>query len=224
MRWLNPQSGERILDIGCGDGTYNYRIALHGAHVYGFDFSQRQLTHAATYHKTPATGFFCADATHLPVQAEQFDTVMSLCVFEHLPNDRETLKEVWRVLRPDGRVLLTLDSLSIDSVDEEWRAVHRKRHAVRQFYTHQSIGTLLQECGFNLKRHRYLVSSRVDFVLIKLSYAMERMNPVIALIGRTCLVTFGRAISAVMNLFAPKDQGWTLLVEATKQASIPHSP
>ena len=112
----------------------------------------------------------------------------------------------------------------MDSVDEAWRAEHRKRHAVRQFYTHESIGALLQACGFNLERHRYLVRSKLDFVLIKLSYATEHMNPAIALITRAWLITFGRAISAVMNLFAPKDRGWTLLVEATKQASIPHSP
>ena len=123
LRWLRPKTGERILDIGCGEGTYNYRIALRGAQVFGFDLNQHQLRRAAAYHKTPSTGYFCADASAFPLRSGQFDTVISLCVFEHLPNDRKTLQEMWRVLRPDGRILLTLDSLSLDG---NWRGVaHR---------------------------------------------------------------------------------------------------
>jgi len=218
LRWLRPRSGERILDIGCGDGTYNYRIALKGAHIIGLDMNRYQLGRAVSHHKTPGTGFLCADATYIPVRTGHFDTVMSLCVFEHLPHDQETLREAWRILKPKGRVLLTLDSLSNDAVNEEWRLVHQERHAVRQFYTHETIRDLLKGCGFALKRHRYLVSSPHDFLLMKLSYAAERMNPVFAMIIRAWLVTGGRALSWFWNLFAPNDRGWTLLIEARKEA------
>ena len=218
MRWLKPKSGERILDIGCGDGTYNYRIALRGAQIYGFDMNRFQLRRAVTHHKTPDTGFFCADATYFPIRSERFDTVMSLCVFEHLPNDQETLQEIWRTLKPGGRVLLTLDSLSNDAVDDAWREVHRERHAVRQFYTHESIRDQLQQSGFTLNRYRYLLRSPYDLLLMKLSYATEHMNPVFAMFVRAWLVTGGRAISALWNVLAPKDRGWTLLIEASKQA------
>lgn len=219
LRWLNPKKGERILDIGCGDGTYNYRIGLRGAQIIGFDLNRMQLKRAIKHHKIPSTGYFCGDATHLPIQAEQFDTVMSLCVFEHLPDDRETLNEVWRVLRPNGRLLLTLDSLSIDAVDEDWRTAHRNRHAVRQFYTHRSIETLLQQCGFKLERYRYLVRSAIDFPLIKLSYAADRRSPVPALLIRVWLVTCGRLLSGIASLFAGRDRGWTLLIEASRQTA-----
>lgn len=218
MRWLKPRAGERILDIGCGDGTYNYRISLRGAQIFGFDMSPFQLKRAVMHHKIPSTGFFCADATYFPVRSEQFDTVMSLCVFEHLPNDQETLREIWRTLKPDGRVLLTLDSLSNDAVNDGWRDVHRERHAVRQFYTHESIRDQLKQNGFTLDRYRYLIRSPYDFALMKLSYATEHMNPVFATLVRAWLVTIGRAISALWNLLAPKDRGWTLLIEASKQA------
>lgn len=216
LRWLNPKSGERILDVGCGEGTYNYRIALRGAHIVGFDMNQCQLRRAMALHKTPATEFICADATTLPIQSGQFDTVMSLCVFEHLPNDREALREISRVLRPEGRILLTLDSLSLAGVDESWRDTHRKRHAVRQFYTHQAISDLLKENGFHLERYRYLLRSNIDFLLIKLSYAAEKMHPVPAALTRLWLVTSGRFLSAVCNLFTPNTRGWTLLIEARR--------
>ena len=216
LRWLKPKSGERILDIGCGEGTYNYRIALRGAQIFGFDLDRRQLRRAMALHKTPSTEFICADATMLPMQSGQFDTVMSLCVFEHLPNDRETLREISRVLRPDGRILLTLDSLSLKGVDDSWRDTHRERHAVRQFYTDQSIADLLKESGFHLDRYRYLLRSNMDFLLIKLSYAAEKMHPIPAALTRIWLVTSGRLLSALCNLFTPNTRGWTLLIEASR--------
>ena len=221
LRWLKPKKGERILDIGCGEGTYNYRIGLAGAWIIGFDLNRRQLARAVESHKLPETGYFCGDATQLPVRTGQFDTVMSLCVFEHLPNDKETLREIWRALRPQGRLLLTLDSLSLDAVDDAWRTVHKERHAVRQFYTHQTIDVLMRDCGFKLERYRYLVRSSFGFALIKLSYTAERTHPVGALLIRVWLVTIGRCLSAVANLFAPRDRGYTLLVEATRQDALP---
>ena len=216
LRWLRPRKGERILDIGCGEGTYNYRIALQGAQIFGFDLNPRQLHRAVTYHKTFSTNYFCANADEFPLRSAQFDTVMSLCVFEHLPNDRKTLEEMWRVLRPGGRILLTLDSLSLDRIDEAWRSDHRKRHSVQQFYSSHSIERLLEACGFKLERYRYLLRSRIDLALIQLSYATARMHVIPAVLTRLGLVSFGRMISAVCNLFIKNQRGWTLLIEASR--------
>ena len=221
LRWLKPRKGERILDIGCGEGTYDYRVALRGARVFGFDLNRNQLRRAQAYHKTPFTGFICAHSDAFPLRSGQFDTVMSLCVFEHLPDDRRTLREMWRVLRPGGRILLTLDSLSLEEIGEAWRDEHRERHSVLQFYTHRSVGPLLEACGFRLNRHRYLLRSRLDLALIRLSYATERMGAVPAALIRLGLVSVGRAVSAVMNLFTQNHRGWTLLIEADR---IPPGP
>lgn len=224
LRWLKPRRGERILDIGCGEGTYDYRVALRGARVFGFDLNRHQLRRAAASHKTSSTGFFCADASAFPLRSGQFDTVMSLCVFEHLPDDRQTLREMWRVLRPGGRILLTLDSLSLDGIGEAWRDEHRERHSVLQFYTRPSVGRLLEACGFELKRHRYLLRSRLDLALIRLSYAAERMHAVPAALTRLGLVSVGRMVSAVFNLFTKNHRGWTLLIEAGRMSTRPASP
>ena len=224
LRWLKPRKGERILDIGCGEGTYDYRIALRGARVFGFDLDLNQLGRARAYHKTPRTGFVCAHADAFPLRSGQFDTVMSLCVFEHLPDDRQTLREMWRVLRPGGRILLTLDSLSLEEIGEAWRSEHRERHAVLQFYTHPSIRSILEACGFSLIRHRYLLRSRLDLALIRLSYATERMHAAPAAVIRLGLVSAGRMVSAVFNLFTQNQRGWTLLIEAARITPGPAKP
>ncbi len=216
LRWLKPAAGERILDIGCGEGSYNYRIALRGARVFGFDLNRDQLRRAAAFHHAPGSGYFCADASAFPLHSSQFDTVMSLCVFEHLPDDRKTLQEMWRVLRPGGRILLTLDSLSLDGIGTAWREAHRGRHAVLQFYTHQTVEPLLKACGFKLERYRYLLRSRLDLSLIRLSYATENMHAVPAALTRLGLITAGRMVSAACNMFKGNHQGWTLLIEASR--------
>ena len=223
LRWLRPGRDERILDIGCGEGTYDYRIALRGARIFGFDLNRDQLRRAAVCHKTPSTGFFCADAGAFPLRSGQFDTVISLCVFEHLPDDRQTLLEMWRVLRPGGRILLTLDSLSLERIDEAWRDEHRERHAVRQFYTYPKVGSLLESCGFKLERYRYLLRSSPDLALIRLSYATERMHAIPAAVTRLGLVSIGRMVSAAFNLFTRNHRGWTLLIEASRMTSRPAS-
>ena len=224
LRWLRPGRGERILDIGCGEGTYDYRIALRGARVFGFDLNRKQLRRAAVCHKTPFTGFFCADAGAFPLRSGQFDTVISLCVFEHLPDDRQTLREMWRVLRPGGRILLTLDSLSLERIGAAWRDAHRERHSVLQFYTYPEIGSLLEACGFKLERYRYLLRSRFDLALIRLSYATERMHAIPAALTRLGLVSIGRMASAAFNLFTRNHRGWTLLIEASRMTSPPANP
>ncbi len=221
LRWLRPGRGERILDIGCGEGTYDYRIALRGARVFGFDLNRDQLRRAAACHKTPFTGFFCADAGAFPLRSDQFDTVISLCVFEHLPDDRQTLREMWRVLRPGGRIVLTLDSLSLEGIDEAWRDEHRERHSVRQFYTYPEVESLLESCGFKLERYRYLLRSGPDLSLIRLSYATERMHAIPAAVTRLGLVSIGRMVSAAFNLLTRNHRGWTLLIEASRMTPRP---
>lgn len=224
LRWLRPRKNERILDIGCGEGTYDYRIALRGARVFGFDLNRGQLHRAAASHKTPLTGFFCADAGAFPLRSGQFDTVMSLCVFEHLPDDRQTLREMWRVLRPGGRILLTLDSLSLERIGETWRDAHRERHSVRQFYTHSTVESLLEASGFKLERYRYLLRSGPDLALIRLSYATEHMPGLPAALTRLGLVSAGRLVSAAFNLLTKNHRGWTLLIEASRTTPRPANP
>ena len=216
MQWLKPRAGERILDIGCGDGTYDYRIAGRGARVVGLDIDRRKLSRAARHHIRRGVVFLDAHAEAIPVKSGSFDAVVSLCVFEHLPNDDQVLAEAYRILRPDGRLLLTLDSLSRPDVPEGWRNRLRKKHSVCQFYTVPTIELKLRQQGFRLTRSRYIMSARLDMRLIRWSYATERMRAIPAALMRTFLVTAGRLMSRLANAGSRVDSGWTLMVEASK--------
>lgn len=104
--------GERVLDLGCGTGTLLLRLAsrVPGARIAGVDADPAMLRQAQA--KATAAGISLnlapAWADALPFADGSFDVVLSSLFFHHLqPNDkRRSLREVWRVLHPGGRVLI----------------------------------------------------------------------------------------------------------------------
>ena len=94
--WLAGQDirGKRVLDVGCGDRPYDVLLA-HAAELVGFDVSANSR---ADLHGS-------IDA--IPVDDGSFDVVLCLQVLEHVPNPAAAVRELRRVVRPDGRVLLS---------------------------------------------------------------------------------------------------------------------
>ena len=99
LEWLAAQPGERILDLGCGDGQLSARIAATGAKVAGVDASP-QMVAAARAHGIPADE---ASAESLPYSDQSFDAVFSNAVLHWVRDQDGMLAEVHRVLRPGGR-------------------------------------------------------------------------------------------------------------------------
>lgn len=95
---LAPQPGERILDIGCGDGALTARIAAAGAHVTGIDAAP-DMVRAARARGLDAQ-VMDAQAIALP---GPFDAVFSNAALHWMPDSDAVLRGVRRVLRPGGR-------------------------------------------------------------------------------------------------------------------------
>jgi ubiquinone/menaquinone biosynthesis C-methylase UbiE len=104
--------GERVLDLGCGTGTLLLQLAsrVPGARIAGVDADPAMLRQARA--KASAAGISLdlapAWADALPFADGSFDVVLSSLFFHHLQHDdkRRSLREVRRVLRPGGRVLI----------------------------------------------------------------------------------------------------------------------
>jgi len=108
--YLGGTAGLRILEVACGRGGFVRELAQAGAHVTGCDFSSAAVRVAAG--KLRAAGQLCAgvvqgDAQKLPFASESFDMVISCETIEHLPDAQAGLREMHRVTRPRGRLLLT---------------------------------------------------------------------------------------------------------------------
>jgi SAM-dependent methyltransferase len=99
LEWLAPQTGERILDLGCGDGQLTQRIAASGARVSAIDASAEMV--AAARARGIATDQGPAES--LPYPDGSFDAVFSNAVLHWVRGQDEVMEQVHRVLRPGGR-------------------------------------------------------------------------------------------------------------------------
>lgn len=120
---LDPQPGQRLLDVGCGLGTPALRLARnYPVRITGISNSPRQVGFASERARD-ATGlagdvsFEVTDAMNLPYPDESFDGVMSFESMHHMPDKTRVLKEIARVLRPGGR--LSLADIALRTVPDQ---------------------------------------------------------------------------------------------------------
>jgi ubiquinone/menaquinone biosynthesis C-methylase UbiE len=101
--------GLRILDAGCGTGRHAVPLAQKGAIVTAIDFSHGMLTKARAKPGADDVGFQQHDLqTPLPFANNQFDRVISSLVIDHIADLAGFFRELRRVCRPDGFVLITV--------------------------------------------------------------------------------------------------------------------
>jgi len=107
-----------VLDVGCGDGERTLANLPPGS--VGLDFSRRGLELARE--TVPAAGLLQGDMTALPVTDETVDGITAYHAVFHVPRDEQpaVYREFARVLRPDGRLLLTLPGGRFETVRRNW--------------------------------------------------------------------------------------------------------
>ena len=103
LGWLAPSPGERILDLGCGDGTLTAQIVATGAEVMGVD-SSPAMVEAARQRGIDA---HVGDATRLPYEAE-FDAVFSNAALHWVLQADAALHGIACALKPGGRFVAEL--------------------------------------------------------------------------------------------------------------------
>jgi len=110
-RLAEPRSAEDALDVGTGTGHFALDLATRGLQVVGVDLSRPMLSVARG--KNPTSHFARGDAAALPLAAEAFDLVLSVTALEFVAQRQQALAEMWRAVRPGGRlVVAALNALS----------------------------------------------------------------------------------------------------------------
>src|SRR5689334_22112425 len=108
---LGELSGASALDLGCGSGTYATRLAARGARVVGVDLSATMLALARdrAQARQVALEMLVADINKpLPFSSAQFDLVFTATALHYVEDLRSVLREMARVMRPQGRLLASV--------------------------------------------------------------------------------------------------------------------
>ncbi|TWD80017.1 methyltransferase family protein [Kribbella amoyensis] len=102
-------TGRRILDVGCGAGPLSAALRDRGAIVSGFDLSSAMIDLARRRLGEDADLTVADLAKPLPYDDAAFDDVMASLVLHYLEDWTEPLAELRRVLKPGGRLILSLN-------------------------------------------------------------------------------------------------------------------
>lgn len=109
-RWIinliSPLASTCLLDVGCGVGCLLYEAKKRTVRVFGLDISHAALVKAKK--AIPDLNVCVAYGEKAPFKSDSFDCVVSLGSIEHFPNPEDGIREVARILKPDGRAVLLL--------------------------------------------------------------------------------------------------------------------
>jgi 2-polyprenyl-3-methyl-5-hydroxy-6-metoxy-1,4-benzoquinol methylase len=100
------RAGDRVLDVGCGEGRFAAELARAGAEVVGIDVAEEPLRRARALHPQLDLRLLDGEAAWALPDAS-FDVVWGGEVIEHVADTEAWLSEVRRLLRPGGRLLLS---------------------------------------------------------------------------------------------------------------------
>lgn len=154
-----------ILDCGCGTG-YNLRHVLEPyGRTFGFDFNPDSMRRA----RAAGRPLVRADIQRIPFKSNTFDLATSFDVVQSVPDDRAALREMARVLKPGGSVVLNVTALDLLRGDHSdvWGELRR--------YTRETAAILVQNAGLEPSRISYLFGSLVPLMLaVRKAQAMRR--------------------------------------------------
>ncbi|MFH1038894.1 MAG: class I SAM-dependent methyltransferase [PVC group bacterium] len=156
-----------ILDIGCGTGATLKRLEILGG-ATGVDISPEAVRCSR---KRGCRDVRLMEGDRLPFPDSSFDLVIALDVIEHIDDDLGALIEYRRVLKPGGRILLTVPAYRWLWSHHDDLNRHRRRYRIRP------LRRLLQEAGFVARRSAYFCTLLfLPVALVRLlSRALERI-------------------------------------------------
>lgn len=174
---LDDPSGRTSLDIGADNGVISYLLRRRGGRWYSADLDERAVE---SIRQLVEKDVYQLNGARTPFPDETFDQVVVVDYLEHIPDDDAFARELRRILRPGGRVIINVPHLKPGSL------VNRLRHAIGltdEWHGHLRPGYALEDLrrllGPEFEVERAMTYSRVfselvDTGLNGLYLAMQR--------------------------------------------------
>ena len=149
------RQGLCIIDCGCGTGFNLKTLLIPHGRTFGFDL----VTEAV--HRARAVGrpLVRADIQHIPFTSGSFDLATSFDVIQSVPDDRAALREMARLLKPGGHVVLNVTAMDLLRGDHSdvWGELRR--------YTPERALRLVEDAGLEVVKISYLFGSLLPLML-----------------------------------------------------------
>jgi ubiquinone/menaquinone biosynthesis C-methylase UbiE len=171
---LSPQAEDIIADIGCGIGKDVFNLATSGAKIYGIDNDDNFLFLAKEQKPNNLNvEFLCCKADEIPLLDNSIDKIRFDRVFQHISEHDKVLKEVHRLLKPNGKFqIIDTDYLSVTLFLEDEK-LERKiidtiaYQRIPNAHKIRKLPHTLEQNNFSLvssEVHNYIIN---DFELVK---------------------------------------------------------
>jgi cyclopropane fatty-acyl-phospholipid synthase-like methyltransferase len=184
-----PRPADRVVDLGCGWGTFCFALAGRVAEIVGVDFSRRAIDLCEQRLRgapAPNVSFLCADAGATGLAGEAFDLVIAADLFEHLyPDDSARVaREAFRVLAAGGRFATwTPHRGHLLEVLKNHDLVLKRDVTHVDYKSMADMKRLLSDAGFTIER-AYYAESHVPGLRV----AERWLGPVVPLLRRRIAV------------------------------------
>lgn len=150
LRFVDPQPGQRILDVGAGTGAVAEAVLAacpEVADCVALDISPEMLSHV----RNPRIRICCHDACELPFPDSSFDVAICRQTLHYIDDLPRCLGKIRSALRPDGRLVVGQMTPWGSEDEAYWRQIVRLRQPLRRHdLTAPEIASLLQDNGFHI--------------------------------------------------------------------------
>ncbi len=156
------------LDIGSDNGVISYLLRQRGGHWKSADLDEKAVSCIRDLVKEDV---FQIDGKRTPFQDNQFDRVIIVDFLEHIENDRDFIKELFRIIKPQGELILNVPHIK-NSLLRKFRLMigqtDEKHGHLRPGYTAKSLEEILGDNFSLISYHTYskFFSESVDTLMI----------------------------------------------------------
>jgi 2-polyprenyl-3-methyl-5-hydroxy-6-metoxy-1,4-benzoquinol methylase len=156
---IKPYCQGDVLDVGCGDGTFTSQLSKVDKvkNVIGIDLSHTAISEAKR--RYPEIKFEVTSATRLPFSDESFDFITMVELAEHIIDTEQMFKEVNRVLKPEGAILITTTDFNLLKkvivATFFWEKYFYPTNPHIRFFTKSTLEDILNKTGFKLIKYKW---------------------------------------------------------------------